>query len=118
MGSDTDRDGKPIVEESGLLRLNPGIAGQSGRRKFTIVDWDGDGLQDLLVNSKNVNFLKNIGDSAGFVRMQYMGAVDPYQIAGHTTSPTTVDWDGNGIPDLLIGAEDGHFYFLKNTCSK
>ncbi len=117
-GSDTDRDGVAIADESGLLRLNPGIAGKSGRRKISIADWDGDGLEDLLVNSKNVNFLKNMEDSAGFVRMQHMGLVDPHQLAGHTTSPTTVDWDGNGIPDLLIGAEDGHFYYLKNPGAK
>lgn len=116
-GQDADRDGNPIVDESGLLRLNPGIAGRSGRRKICVVDWDGDGLQDLLVNSSNVNFLKNLGDSAGFVRMRYMGLVAPLLLAGHTTSPTTVDWDKNGIPDLLVGAEDGHFYYLKNPGS-
>ena len=25
-----------------------------------------------------------------------------------------VDWDKNGIPDLLVGAEDGYFYYKKN----
>jgi hypothetical protein len=25
-----------------------------------------------------------------------------------------VDFDGNGIPDFLGGAEDGRFYFMKN----
>ncbi len=35
-------------------------------------------------------------------------------LAGHTTSPTTVDWDKDGILDLLIGAEDGYFYYYKN----
>ena len=37
------------------------------------------------------------------------------KLAGHTTSPTMVDWDGDSLPDLLIGAEDGHFYYLKNN---
>jgi len=35
-------------------------------------------------------------------------------LAGHTTSPTTVDWDRNGIPDLLVGAEDGFLYYMRN----
>ena len=35
-------------------------------------------------------------------------------LAGHTTSPTVVDWDKNGIADLLVGAEDGYFYYMKN----
>lgn len=28
------------------------------------------------------------------------------------------DWDKDGIFDLLLGAEDGHFYLVKNTWSK
>ncbi len=116
-GYDTDRDGDTISDESGFLRLNAREAGSSGRRKFCIADWDGDGLLDLLVNSKNVNFLKNRGDSAGLVRMQHRGVVDPYRLAGHTTSPTTVDWNKDNVPDLLIGAEDGHFYYLENPAT-
>ena len=27
---------------------------------------------------------------------------------------TVVDWDRDGVPDLLVGAEDGFFYYLKN----
>jgi hypothetical protein len=46
-----------------------------------------------------------------------MGKVDDRILAGHTTSPTIVDWDRNGVPDLLIGAEDGYFYYLKNTAA-
>jgi hypothetical protein len=34
-------------------------------------------------------------------------------LAGHTTSPTTVDWDRDGVRDLLVGAEDGRFYYQK-----
>jgi len=30
------------------------------------------------------------------------------------TGMRSVDWDCNGIPDLLIGAEDGFLYYLKN----
>ena len=35
-------------------------------------------------------------------------------LAGHATKPTVGDWDRDGIPDLLIGAEDGFFYQLRN----
>ena len=40
------------------------------------------------------------------------------KLAGHTTSPTIVDWNKDGIPDLLVGAEDGHFYYLINPKTK
>lgn len=96
------------------LQLNERKAGRSGRRKFTIVDWDLDGKLDLLVNSKNTNFLRNISSVSDTVMFQDMGMVSNDTLAGHTTSPTIVDWNRNGIPDLLIGAEDGFFYYLKN----
>ena len=35
-----------------------------------------------------------------------------------TTKPTVADWDRDGVPDLLIGAEDGFFYQVKNPRAK
>ena len=100
------------------LQLNPRIAGKSGRRKFTFSDWDLDGKIDLLVNGKNVNFFKNISETENKVVLKDMGMVSEKIIAGHSTSPTIVNWDKNDIPDLLIGAEDGYLYFLKNPNDK
>lgn len=104
--------------EKGLLRMNAGWAGRSGRRKFTLVDWDKDGRLDLLVNSLNVNYFRNISDESGQYVFEDMGMLDDVRLAGHTTSPTTVDWDKDGIPDLLVGAEDGFFYYLPNPLSR
>jgi len=101
-------------KSNGLLQLNNKQAGRSGRRKFCIADWDNDGKPDLLVNSVNINFLRNIST----VKNEYLfidsGKVHSRILAGHTTCPTVVDWDKNGFLDLLIGAEDGHFYYLIN----
>lgn len=117
-----DDDGELVVlpgkrifldEQGEPLRLNDGWAGKSGRRKLVLVDWDGDGRLDILVNSTNADWLRNIGDD-GELRFKNMGPVSKQALAGHTTSPTIVDWDQNGIPDLLIGAEDGFFYYLRN----
>jgi hypothetical protein len=36
------------------------------------------------------------------------------KISGHDTSPTTVDWNADGVVDLVVGAEDGHIYYLRN----
>ena len=105
-----DSKQRVVVEGGGPLRLNPDRAGKSGRRKFTIADWDGDGLRDLLINSVSVNVLKNTGEN----RFRDLGPVTPMVLAGHTTSPTTVDWNQDDKPDLLIGAEDGYFYYLPN----
>jgi len=42
--------------------------------------------------------------------------VHPNKVRGHFWRQ--VDFDGDGIPDFLGGAEDGRFYFLKNPRSK
>ncbi len=96
----------------GLLRLNTGEAGRSGRVKFSFVDWDNDGDLDLLVNSLNVSLFENISQSPDKVVFKHKGPLTEQVLAGHTTSPTFVDWDGNGIWEVLAGAEDGHFYHL------
>jgi len=109
-----DRRGTPQNKSGGLLQLNPDIAGKSGRRKLCFVDWDGDGRLDLLVNSQNVNFMRNVSTNESKFVFRDMGKVDDRVLAGHTTSPAVVDWDKNGIPDVLAGAEDGHLYYMRN----
>ncbi len=95
------------------LRLNSKRAGRSGRRKIALVDWDGDGAFDLLVNSKNADWLRGSAAADGRWQLDAKGTIAARQISSHTTSPCTVDWNGNGVPELLVGAEDGHFYWLE-----
>ncbi len=101
-----------LDDENTLLRMNERKAGGSGRRKFVLADWDNDGDVDLIVNSVNADLLENIGTVDGKVIFRNKGSLNTHKLAGHTTSPTIVDWNKNGIPDLLLGAEDGHFYHL------
>lgn len=118
--SEFDSNGKPLNQESGLLRLNPNTYGRSGRRTFCIVDWDGDGKLDILLNSApNVNFFRGQGrDAQGRWVFRDEGPVSTHVLAGHATKPTTADWNKDGIPDLLIGAEDGYFYQVRNPRAK
>jgi len=109
-----DRRGTPQNKSGGLLQLNPDRAGKSGRRKLCLVDWDGDGRLDLLANGQNVNFMRNVSADEGKFIFRDMGKVDDRVLAGHSTSPAVVDWDKNGVPDLLVGAEDGHLYYMRN----
>lgn len=102
------------VNNPGLIRLNNGVAGASGRRKLAVTDWDGDGRLDLFVNSANANFLRQTGARDGEWFFRDLGLLVQENIEGHDVSPTTVDFDGDGWPDFLGGAEDGRFYFLKN----
>ena len=109
----TTQDGQRETTEDLALRLNAGTAGKSGRRKLCFVDWDGDGRRDLLVNSQNVDVLLNQGSQDGLTFFANQGKVADRKLAGHTTSPTTVDWDGDGVRDLLVGAEDGFLYLWR-----
>ena len=47
-----------------------------------------------------------------------VGLLVQQNIEGHDVSPTVVDFNGDGIPDFLGGAEDGHFYYLRNPRTK
>ncbi len=104
-----------LVDEGGKpLRLNGGIAGGSGRRKICFVDYDGDGAVDFLVNTINADFFRQVKAENGTWTFQNLGSIDTRHISGHSTSPTFVDFDNDGIPDPLVGAEDGYFYYKKN----
>lgn len=106
---------RAFVDETGTpLRLNPGTAGRSGRRKICVSDWNGDGKFDLLLNSSNADLWEQINKKENTWVMKNSGTLAEKNIEGHDVSPTVVDFDGNAIPDFLGGAEDGRLYFLKN----
>ena len=121
------RDGRTVllpprrvfVDESGEpLRLADRRAGGSGRRKLCVADWDGDGRFDLLLNSTNADVLRQVAARDGKLDFRKAGSIARQNIEGHDVSPTVVDFDGDGIPDFLGGAEDGRFYFLANPRAK
>lgn len=97
--------------QPGQLQLNQGRAGASGRRKLTIVDWDGDGHRDVLVNSTSAHWLRNERQEGHNIYLRDLGPLSDRDVQGHSTSPTTVDFDGDGRPELILGAEDGRLYY-------
>ena len=106
--------GHGVIEKGpGLLRLNNGEAGRSGRRKIWFADWNGDGKLDLLVNSTNANLFLQRSSANGRWTFEDVGPLVERNIRGHTTSPTVVDFNGDGKPDYLGGAEDGRMYYVR-----
>ena len=121
------RDGKRVLlhpkrvfcnEKGEPLQFNTKRGGGSGRRKLCVVDWDGDGRLDILINSKNAELWRQTGEKEGQFLFKNMGGLNPKNIEGHDVSPTVVDFDNDGIPDFIGGAEDGHFYYLRNPRSR
>ena len=121
------RDGKRVLlspkrifcdEKGKPLQFNAKSAGKSGRRKLCVTDWDGDGKLDILINSKNAELWRQVGEKDGRFLFSNMGNLHPKSVEGHDVSPTVVDFDNDGIPDFIGGAEDGHFYYLRNPRSR
>ena len=98
----------------GPLRLNDMEAGKSGRRKICFADWDNDGYQDLIVDGPSAVWWQGKPAADGLYLLTYKGDMSSTILEGHTTCPTPVDWNHDGTVDILLGAEDGHFYLIKN----
>lgn len=98
------------------IRLNQLTGKSSGRLKITFADWDGDGMEDLIVASKPaVDWMKNMGMQDGKLVLQYMGRIASRTLMGHTDGPVVSDWNKDGIPDLLVGTESGVFYYWERS---
>ena len=108
------------------IRLNDGVAGKSGRRKLCTTDWDGDGRKDFFSSSSlyhqyetgvSVDFWRQTRTEKGVWYFRNMGRLSPTCLHGHSCAPTPVDFNADGIPDILVGGEDGFFYYLRNPRS-
>ena len=102
-----------------LYRFSDKTAGASGRRKFCFVDWDVDGKLDIAVNDRNAFLYKQLGlRPEGVWRFRNAWLMGEKRLQGHTSCPTWTDFDGDGLPELLVGAEDGYFYTLANPLAE
>ena len=72
-------------------------------------------LYQTNVLNGNVNFFRNLGkNAAGQWAFRDEGPVSAHVLAGHATKPTYFA----ATRELLIGAEDGFFYRVKNPRAK
>jgi hypothetical protein len=112
--------GRVIVYEGERIEIPEGKdAGTTGMASTVFAfDWDGDGLLDLLVGTidGNVYLVPNEGTSKQYAfgkerRLEANG--EPIEVGGDA-HPIAADWDGDGLPDLLVGAGDGSVRFYRN----
>ncbi len=103
-----------ILSGSGCLGLFP-----------RAVDWDMDGLRDLLIGTAqgHVKVYLNTGreqvpsfDGGTFLQVGPSGAKTTIDVGARST-PTFVDWNNDDRKDLVIGALDGriHLYLNEGT---
>jgi hypothetical protein len=105
-----------FVDEQGrFLNLAPERGGRSGRRKVELADWDGDGDLDLITDSADGPiWYENVGTQQKPV-MRLRGALLDTKLRGHNPTPNVADWNGDGKLDLIVGCEDGFFYYFERS---
>lgn len=99
----------------------------------TIVDWDGDGRLDILTGgytTGQIFFFRQVGrESDGTPALHYVGPLEAdgkTLDVGWSATPTSADFDGDGLLDLISGGwtfqkphEPDHFlFYYKNVGTK
>ncbi len=83
-----------------------------------LADIDGDGLVDLVIGeaSGQLNVYRNVG-TATLPEFELISDTFQDIDTGRRSTPAFADFDGDGKPDLLLGAEDGHLELWRNVTS-
>ena len=90
---------------------------------IALVDWDQDGDQDLILGAYEGALYRcmNIGSKTEpkFAAINHQIKADgkPVSLDGLTT-PRVVDWNGDGLFDILCGGTDGGVFYYRNVGEK
>src|SRR5262249_11395880 len=110
-------DGEPlIIPTKGDNELTEKIC----TRPFA-VGWGGDGKLDPVVGNFSGTFYWFKGEGKGkFAPKPELIMADgkPLKLPAAHSDPFVVDWNGDGVPDLLSGCSDGGVYWAKNRAGK
>lgn len=99
---------------------NPSAAGKITPEKI-VVDWNGDGLYDLLLGDRDgfVNLYLNEGSNESPrypTRIRLKAGEKEIKVKG-PSAPCLVDWNEDGRKDLLVGDGGGYLHLFLNAGS-
>jgi hypothetical protein len=108
----------PIMDNGSII-----LAGVSklagGRATPEVNDWNEDGNKDLLVGDLNgkVNIYINEGTDAApvFNTLTHLKVGGVELDIGSRAAPRIIDWNKDGLKDLLVGEIMGNIYFMENV---
>jgi hypothetical protein len=84
-------------------------------------DWDKDGDLDLILGAKNGQVYLRLNEGkAGAPKFAsentpLLAGGKKFNVPGGSTAPRTVDWDGDGLTDLVCGSFKGGAYWYRNV---
>lgn len=126
-------DGHPVYRPAQPVRQEAASLYAGSLAVPNAVDWDGDGAHDLVVGNSEgrVLFFKNHGTdrepsfgvgeplAAGgepiHVQPGYHGIQGPFETRWGYTCPAVADWNGDGLPDVLLSGATARHEVLLNT---
>ena len=105
----------------GLPRCQPTGSSTMGADhvRIDLDDWNGDGLVDIVAGEAygHVFVLPNCGTRSAprFPYSKFLFDVEGLPLdVGSSSTPKVVDWDGDGVKDLLVGAEWNRVLVYRN----
>lgn len=103
----------PFDDPGSLMEAN------IGQTAPAYLDWDADGVLDLVVLiGRRLLFYRNLGTSAqpNLAAPVEIRAEDGSRVISHRNKPALVDWDGDGLIDVIGHSEDQARLLLFRRC--
>lgn len=113
-----DRKRNGVYQLPGILAVGGKPLNVGKASAVAVADWNGDGTLDLVVGNieGQVHLIPNTGRKPQWGKPKRLEADGkPIVAVSGDAGPCVADWDGDGLPDLILGAGSGAVQWFRNT---